>query len=85
MFLEAKSLRLKGYETVEEFYQDVKSNGTTDFCFGFEMTMVHPGIKEVNITYMFPRDVAANTYEPLYDPTTRVPNWRAWNSTFLYG
>ena len=46
---------------------------------------MRPGVEEVNITYMFPRDVASNTYEPLYDLTTRVPNIRAWNSTFLYG
>ena len=47
-----------------------------------------PGVKEINITYMFPRDNSidsSNTYEPLYDLTASIPNWRAWNTTFLYG
>ena len=45
-------------------------------------------MKDINITYMFPRDTsidASNTYQPLYDLTASIPNWRAWNTTFLYG
>ena len=44
-----------------------------------------PGVDEVNVTYMFPRDVSLDTHQPLYDLTTSSPNWRAWNSTFWYG
>jgi hypothetical protein len=63
----------------------VKTNSSHDFCFGFELSDVYPGIDEINVTYMFPRDVASDTYEPLYDITTQVPNMRSWNTTFIYG
>lgn len=73
------------FDSIEDFHDAVTKNATQDFCFGFELTDVRPGIDEINITYMFPRDVASDTYEPLYDLTARTPNMRAWNSTFLYG
>ena len=73
------------FETLEEFNHEVRTNGSHEFCFGFEISDVRPGIGEINVTYMFPRDVASDTYEPLYDLTSRVPNIRAWNTTFVYG
>ena len=73
------------YNTTEDFYEAVTKNSSQEYCFGFELTDVYPGVDEINITYMFPRDVAPDTYEPLFDPTTQVPNMRAWNTTFLYG
>jgi len=42
-------------------------------------------VKEVNITYMFPQDASLNTYEPLYELSNFVPDWGAWNNTFIYG
>jgi hypothetical protein len=42
-------------------------------------------VKEVNITYMFPQDASLNTYEPLFELSRIVPDWRAWNTTFIYG
>jgi hypothetical protein len=56
-----------------------------NFCFGFEVTNVYPGVEEINITYMLPRDAASNTYEPLYDLTTGMYNSFYWNTTFTYG
>jgi len=49
------------------------------------MTYVHPGVKEVNVTLMFPRELALNTYKPLYDLEIRNPDMLAWNYTFHYG
>jgi hypothetical protein len=46
---------------------------------------MYPGVEEVNVTIMYPLDVASNTFEPLFDETTSVPNMRSWNMTFLYG
>lgn len=34
---------------------------------------------------MFPQDASQNTFEPLYELTNSIPNWSAWNATFLYG
>lgn len=34
---------------------------------------------------MFPYDASLNTYEPLYEFSTGIPDWRAWNNTFIYG
>ena len=70
---------------MEEFYHEVRTNVTNEYCFGFEVSDVKPGIAEINITYMFPRDAALDTHKPLYDLTSSNPNWRAWNNTFWYG
>lgn len=83
--IDSKGLELVPFESVEDLHDAVTKNSTQDFCFGFEITDVRPGIDEINVTMMFPRDVSPNTYEPLYDLTARTPNIRAWNSTFLYG
>ena len=83
--LRSKGLRVEQYYSIEEFYHEVKTNVTHEYCFGFEISDVTPGGKEINITYMFPRDAALDTHQPLYDLTTSNPNWRAWNSTFWYG
>jgi hypothetical protein len=56
-----------------------------NFCFGFEVSNIYPGVEEINITYMLPRDAASNTYEPLYDMTTGMYNTFYWNTTFTYG
>ena len=34
---------------------------------------------------MFPFDASLNTYEPLYELSTVIPDWRSWNNTFVYG
>jgi ABC-2 family transporter protein len=49
---------------------------------------VHPGVEEVNVTILFPRDDIGgiiNSEKPLYDLTQRNPDWSAWNRTFAYG
>ena len=66
----------------------MRTNVSQEYCFGFELSDVFPGVKEINITYMFPQDTTlytGSTYEPVYDPTAGIPNWAAWNSTFMYG
>ena len=50
-------------------FKELRNNYHTDFCFGLELTDVRPGIKEVNVTMMFPRELAQNTYRPVYDPS----------------
>mgnify|MGYP006125654341 CR=1 FL=1 len=52
---------------------------------GLHVTKIIPGIKEVNITYMFPKDMASDTYQPLYDLNARIPNFRSWNYTMMWG
>lgn len=42
-------------------FDEIRSNYHTDFCFGFEISDVRPGIKEVNVTLMFPRELALDT------------------------
>ena len=54
-------------------------------CFGLEITDITPDVDEVNITMMFPIDVAQNTFDPIYDPTTSSPDIWNWNTTFFYG
>jgi hypothetical protein len=61
--------KFHGYETAEELQQDVMSNLTREYCFGFELSDVRPGIEEVNLTMMFPRDVVPDTHQPVYDLT----------------
>jgi len=63
----------------------VKTNVSNDYCFGFEISDVKYGVEEINITYMFPRDASLDTHQPLYDLTTKSPNWRAWKNIFWYG
>ena len=62
-------------------FDEVRSNYHTDFCFGFEITDVYPGIKEVNVTLLFPRELALDTSKPLYDLTLRNKDWYNWNFT----
>ena len=70
-----KGLKVKSFLTIEDFYHEVKTNATHEFCFGFEISDVLPGVSEVNVTYMFPRDASLDTHQPLYDLTTSSPNW----------
>ena len=53
-FVGAKGLIVHPFATQEEFFKQVKTNVTQDFCFGFEISDVQRGVKEINITYMFP-------------------------------
>ena len=73
------------YNSTELFFADLKNNISLAFCFGFEISNVYPGVPEINITYMMPRDTASNTFEPLFDVTTGMPNMFHWNNTFTYG
>jgi hypothetical protein len=67
------------------FEEEIKRVGWNNYCFGFELSEIMPGVKEVNITYMFPQDASLNTYEPLYEFTQALPNWRLYNMTMIYG
>jgi len=60
-------LKMHGFETEEEFVYDLKNDAKKDYCMAVEFSEILPGAKEVNITYMFPKDIASDTYEPLYD------------------
>jgi hypothetical protein len=50
------------FTSVKDFYQEVKTNVSNDFCFGFEISDVKKGVEEINITYMFPRDASLDTH-----------------------
>ena len=47
---------------VEDFYHQVKTNVSHDYCFGFEISDVTPKVNEINVTYMFPYDASLNTH-----------------------
>lgn len=76
---------MHGFETVPDFEEDIKKDATKDYCMGLHITNVIPGIKEVNVTYMFPKDMASDTHQPLYDLGARIPNFRSWNYTMMWG
>lgn len=63
----------------------MKSNVTNEYCFGFEISDITPKSSEINVTYMFPRDASLDTHQPLYDLTTKNPDWKSWDNTFWYG
>ncbi len=50
------------YNTIEDFYHEVKTNVSNEVCFGFEISDVKPGVDESNVTYMFPRDASLDTH-----------------------
>lgn len=57
-----KGLRVHSFLSAEDFYHEVKTNVSNEFCFGFELSDVKPGVEEINITYMFPRDASLDTH-----------------------
>ena len=57
-----KGLRVHSYHSVDDFYHEVKTNVSHEYCFGFEISDVRPNIDEVNVTYMFPRDASLDTH-----------------------
>jgi len=81
----AKGLKIQSFTDRETFLNQYRVQARQDYCFAFEFSRVRPGIKEVNITYMFPYDASLNTFEPLYEFSNSVPNWSAWNNTFIFG
>ena len=34
---------------------------------------------------MFPYDASLNTFEPLFELSNSVPNWKTWNDLFKFG
>ena len=84
-FSDTKGIQLYAFDTIDEFYDVVRNNTKKDWCFGFAVSEVNSKSKEVNVTYMFPRDVSPDTHKPLYDLSTINPDWRAWNTTFWFG
>jgi hypothetical protein len=67
------------WPTRAAFEEQIKMNDMKNYCFGFEFSEIVPGVKEVNITYMFPQDISLNTYDPLYEFSQAQPNWRIYN------
>lgn len=55
------------YPSRAAFEEKIKRVGFEEYCFGFELSDIRPGVKEVNVTYMFPQDASLNTFEPLYE------------------
>ncbi len=78
-------MNLTAFNSTEDFFKAIKGDPDNNFCFGFEMSNIYPGVKEVNFTLLMPRDVASNTMDPLYDLTQSSPSWRSWNTTFVHG
>lgn len=62
LLIGTKGLKVMSYNTIEDFYHEVKTNVSNEFCFGFEISDVKPGSDEINITYMFPRDASLDTH-----------------------
>lgn len=62
-----RGLRLRVFDSQEMFFDEVRSNYRADYCFGLELSDVRHDIEEVNITMLYPRDLAPNTFRPLYD------------------
>ena len=60
--LAQKGLNLRSFTDADAFYNEVKTNRTHDFCFGFEVSDVSYGVDEINVTYMFPRDASLDTH-----------------------
>ena len=80
-----KGLTVYPFNSTDAFYHDVKSNVSNEYCFGFEVSDITPNSEEVNVTYMFPRDASLDSHQPLYDLTSKNPDWRSWDNTFWYG
>lgn len=57
-----KGLKVHAFNTIDDFYHEVKTNVSNEYCFGFEISDVRPGVDEINITYMFPRDASLDTH-----------------------
>ena len=53
---------MQSFLTMEEFYHEVKTNVSNEFCFGFEISDVKASNNEINVTYMFPRDASLDTH-----------------------
>ena len=83
--VESKGLTVYPFNSTDDFYHDVKSNVSNEYCFGFEVSDISPSSEEVNVTYMFPRDASLDSHQPLYDLTSKNPDWRSWDSIFWYG
>jgi len=70
--LEKQSAKVHFFESVDELFTDITTNNTRKYCFAFELSDVHPGVEEVNVTILFPRDDIGgiiNSEKPLYDLT----------------
>ena len=52
-----------------------------EYCFGVEIGDLYPGIDEVNVTMLIPRELAQDTYKPLVDQLQFTPDWWNWNFT----
>ena len=57
-----KGLSVSSFNSTEDFYHDVKSNVSNEYCFGFEVSDISANSEEVNVTYMFPRDASLDTH-----------------------
>ena len=60
--LESKGLTVYPFNSTDDFYHDVKSNVSNEYCFGFEVSDISPSSEEVNVTYMFPRDASLDSH-----------------------
>ena len=78
-------MHFTAWPSQEAFREQIKISDMKNYCFGFEFSEVIPGVKEVNVTYMFPQDISLNTYDPLYEFSQAQPNWRIYNQTMIYG
>lgn len=52
--LEDRYLNLTAFNSTEAFFHAIKSDPDNNFCFGFEMSSIYPGVKEVNFTLLMP-------------------------------
>ena len=49
-------LHFISYNSRDHFEEEIRRVGWNNYCFGFELSEIVTGVKEVNITYMFPQD-----------------------------
>jgi len=62
-----EKLKIWPFETQEDLFENVRTNMVREYCFGLEISDVRPGVKEANVTMLIPRELAQDTYKPLYD------------------
>jgi len=65
--ISVEKLKLWPFETQEALFEDVRTNMVREYCFGLEISEIKPGVNEANVTMLIPRELAQDTYKPLYD------------------
>jgi|LauGreDrversion4_2_1035121.scaffolds.fasta_scaffold1157308_1 hypothetical protein len=55
------------FDSQDDLFENIRTNMSREYCFGVEIGDLYPGIDEVNVTMLIPRELAQDTYKPLVD------------------